>query len=145
MVSKAWFQTVDALKQASGSDPERWVWGDLHTVEYVHAMGRKKPLDKLFNIGPFKIEGSRDVPNYQGFRIGPPPFDVYIGPSTRRIFDFADPDHSLGINPSGQSGYFFDSHYDDQAQMYLTGKYRIQLMDRAEIEKATASLLELTP
>ena len=145
MVSKAWFQTVDKLKQVSGSDPERWVWGDLHTVEYVHAMGRKKPLDKLFNIGPFKIEGSRDVPNYQGFRIGPPPFDVYIGPSTRRIFDFADPDHSLGINPTGQSGYFFDPHYDDQAQMYLTGKYRIQLMDKTEIEKATASLLKLIP
>jgi penicillin amidase len=145
MVSKAWFQAIDALKQTSGNDPERWVWGDLHRVEYVHAMGRKKPLDKLFNIGPFKIEGSRDVPNYQGFRIGPPPFDVYIGPSTRRIFDFADPDHSLGINPTGQSGYFFDPHYDDQAQMYLTGKYRNQLMDKTEIEKATASLLKLMP
>jgi penicillin amidase len=70
---------------------------------------------------------------------------VYIGPSTRRIFDFADPDHSLGINPTGQSGYFFDPHFDDQAQMYLSGKYRIQLTNRTEIDTAAVSLLKLTP
>jgi penicillin G amidase len=145
IVSKAWFETLDALQQAGGSDPEQWIWEKFHTVEYVHAIGRKKPLDKVFNIGPFKVEGSRDVPNYQGFRIGPPPFEVYIGPSTRRIFDFADPDHSLGINPTGQSGYFFDPHFDDQAQMYLSGKYRTQLTNRTEIDTAAVSLLKLTP
>jgi len=145
ILSAAWFQTIDNLKQFAGNDPEKWIWGDVHTVEFVHALGMKKPLDKLFNIGPFKSEGSRDVLNYQGFRITPPPFQVYIGPSTRRIIDFADPDHSLGINPTGQSGYFFDPHYDDQVQMYMSGKYRTHLMDKTEIEKATASLLKLTP
>ncbi len=100
----------------------------------------------MFNVGPFKSEGSRDVPNYhQGFRIAPPPFKVYIGPSTRRIIDFADLDHSVGINPTGQSGYFFDSHFDDQAQMYLAGKYRTHLMEKSEIEKDTVSLLKFTP
>jgi acyl-homoserine lactone acylase PvdQ len=47
-------------------------------------------------------------------------------PLTRRIFDFADPDHSFGINPTGQCGYFFDPHFDDQASMYMSGKYRTQ-------------------
>ncbi len=145
ILASAWFQTIDNLTQLSGKDPEKWIWGDLHTVEYVHALGRKKPLDKIFNIGPFKSEGARDVPNYQGFRIAPPPFKVYIGPSTRRIIDFADPDHSLGINPTGQSGYFYDPHFDDQARMYMAGEYRTHLTDRAEIEKATVSVLKLTP
>lgn len=145
ILSLAWFQALGALRQAGGDDPQNWIWGDLHTVEYVHALGRKKPLDKLFNIGSFKCEGSRDVPNYQGFRIAPPPFKVYIGPSTRRIFDFGDPDHSLGITPTGQNGYFLDPHFDDQAGMYMSGQYRTQLTNRAEIEKATASLLTLTP
>ena len=84
-------------------------------------------------------------PNYQGFRLGPPPFKVYINPSTRRIFDFSDPAHSLGIIPTGQSGYFLDPHYDDQAQMYLSGRYRTQLTEKSEIEKAAASVLTLTP
>lgn len=136
---------MDALQQFAGNDPGKWLWEDFHMIEYVHALGRKKPLDKTFNIGPFKSEGSRDVPNYQGFRISPPPFKVYIGPSTRRIIDFADPDHSMGINPTGQSEYFFDPHFDDQAQMYMSGKYRRHLTDKTEIEKATTSLLKLTP
>jgi len=145
ILSAAWFQTLEDLKQFAGNDPEQWSWGEFHRVEFIHALGMKKPLDNVFNIGPFKSEGSRDVLNYQGFRITPPPFQVYIGPSTRRIIDFADPDHSLGINPTGQSGYFFDPHYDDQARMYMSGNYRTHLMDKAEIEKATASVLKLVP
>ncbi|MBU1194249.1 MAG: penicillin acylase family protein [Proteobacteria bacterium] len=145
ILSSAWFQTMDALQQFAGNDPEKWLWEDFHTVEYVHPLGRKKPLNKLFNVGPFKSEGSRDVLNYQGFRISPPPFTVYIGPSTRRIIDFADPDHSLGINPTGQSGNFLDPHFDDQAQMYMSGEYRMQLMDKKEIEAATTALLQLVP
>jgi penicillin amidase len=70
---------------------------------------------------------------------------VIIWPTTTRIIYFSDPDHSLGINPTGQSGYFFDPHFDDQAQMYMSGKYRMHLMDKKEIEKATISLLKLTP
>lgn len=145
ILSASWFEAIEKLMQVGGDEPAKWTWDNFHTVEYVHALGRKKPLDKIFNIGPFKSEGSRDVPNYQGFRIGPPPFKAYIGPSTRRIIDFADPDHSLGINPTGQSGYFFDPHFDDQAKLYMAGKYRPQLMDKKEIEKATASELKLTP
>jgi len=145
ILSRAWRNTIKRLKTVAGKDPDTWTWGNLHTVEYVHALGRKKPLDRIFNIGPFKVEGSRDVPNYQGFRLGPPPFKVYINPSTRRIFDFANPAHSLGIIPTGQSGYFLDSHYDDQAQKYLSGKYRVQLTDKSQIQADTASVLRLVP
>jgi len=145
ILSAAWFQTIENLKDFAGNDPEAWKWENFHTVEYVHALGRQKPLDKIFNIGPFKSEGSREVPNYQGFRISPPPFKAYIGPSTRRIFDFADPDHSLGINPTGQCGYFFDPYFDDQALMYMSGKYRTHLMNKSEIDKATVSVLKLIP
>ena len=130
ILSIAWFQALEKLKAVAGSDPEKWTWGNIHTVEYVHALGRKRPLDKIFNIGPFKAEGSRDVLNYQGFKITPPPFKVTINPSTRRIFDFSDPAHSLGIIPTGQSGYFFDTHFCDQSRMYLAGRYRLQLTDK---------------
>jgi len=107
----AWFQTIDNLKEFAGNDPEKWRWDNFHTVEYVHAIGRKKPLDKI----------------------------------TRRIFDFGDPDHSFGINPTGQCGYFFDPHFDDQASMYISGKYRTQLTNKTDIEKATVSILKFTP
>ena len=52
---------------------------------------------------------------------------------------------TLGINPTGQCGYFFDPHFDDQASMYMSGKYRTQLTDRTEIEEATVSVLKFKP
>jgi len=145
ILSQAWQKTVERLCAVAGNNPDAWTWGRLHTVEYVHALGRQKPLNRIFNIGPFQVEGSRDVLNYQGFQLSPPPFKVYINPSTRRIFDFSDPAHSLGIIPTGQSGYFMDPHFDDQARLYLSGRYRPQLTDKSEIDKAKVSVLTLTP
>jgi len=49
---------------------------------------------------------------------------VVAGPSTRRIIDFADPEHSLTILPTGNSGDFMSPHYADQAAMFMKGEYR---------------------
>ncbi len=141
----AWQATVGHLHDVAGADPDSWHWSKVHTVEYVHAIGRKKPLDKIFNIGPFPVEGSRDVPNYLGFRLSPAPHRVRVGPSTRRIIDFAEPENALGINPTGQAGYFFNDNYADQARLYVDGRYRRQLIDRDEIEAARTSTLVLNP
>ena len=50
--------------------------------------------------------------------------EVVAGPSTRRLIDFADPEHSLTILPTGNSGNFGSPHYDDQADMFMKGQYR---------------------
>ena len=141
----AWQKTIAHLRKLVGPDPAAWHWEKVHTVEYVHAIGRKKPLDKIFNIGPFKAPGSRDVPNYLGFKLTPAPHKVTVGPSTRRIVDFAEPENSLGINPTGQSGYFYNENYDDQAKLYMDGGYRGQLIDREDILKSKVSSLILNP
>jgi penicillin amidase len=70
---------------------------------------------------------------------------VDYGPSTRRIIDFADPENSYGINPTGQSGYFWDKHYKDQAKMFVKGKYRKQLIKRKEIEANMESKMVFSP
>ncbi len=145
ILAAAWIQALEDLETIGGSDPEAWRWDEFHTLEFVHALGMKKPLDRLFNTGPFKSAGAREVPNFQGFKISAPPFKVNIGPSTRRIFDLADMDHSLGINPTGQSGCFFDPHFDDQAPLYMSGGYRPQLVNASEIEQGAVSILKLHP
>jgi penicillin amidase len=48
----------------------------------------------------------------------------------RIIIDFADVEHALSINPTGQSGNFMSPHYKDQAEMFVDGKFRKQLMDK---------------
>lgn len=145
IILAAWQKTLAQLKTLFGDDPGKWVWEKAHTVEFVHAIGRKKPMDKIFNIGPFSVEGSREVPNFQGFGISAPPYAVNIGPSTRRVIDFGDPENSYGINPTGQSGYFFNKQFDDQSALFINGQYRTHLLNKKDIMTQKKDTLNLLP
>jgi penicillin amidase len=121
---RAWLSTITALEALLGANPAEWQWGHVHTLEHIHALGRKKPLDLVFNVGPFPAAGSREVINQQAFLYATGLKRVRNGPSTRRVIDFADPEHALGINPTWQSGYLWDRHYDDQSELFHTGRLR---------------------
>lgn len=123
IVRLAWQRTLEHLRETFGKDPAGWQWGKAHTLTHNHPLGQQKPLDRLFNVGPFAAPGSHEVPNNLSANIGPAPWKVNYGPSTRRLIDFADAGQALTINPVGQSGVPFDRHYSDQAQDYIDGRY----------------------
>jgi penicillin amidase len=108
-------------------------------------LGLQKPLDKLFNVGQFAAPGGHETPNNLSHKMGPAPWPVAYGPSTRRLIDFADPSHSLGINPVGQSGVLFDQHYQDQAKLYINGQYIMQYFSEDDVAANTKSTLKLVP
>ena len=144
-VKVAWQASIAHLKAVLGDDPGQWRWGRAHTLTHEHPLGRQKPLDWLFNVGPFAAPGSHEVPNNLSAKLGNAPWPVTYGPSTRRLIDFADPAHGLTINPVGQSGVPFDKHYRDQAESYIEGDYDKPHMDEAEIQLNTRSTLRLMP
>ena len=120
-------------------------WGSIHTIEYQHPLGRMKPLDRLFNIGPYPIPGAwNEINNNKQYGLGNN-FQVVAGPSTRRVIDFAQPQKSFGINPVGISGHILSPFYRDQVQMFIDGKYRYQLMDEKDIRAAKTHELTLHP
>ncbi|MBY0415483.1 MAG: penicillin acylase family protein, partial [Bdellovibrionales bacterium] len=121
-------KAIAQLEGKLGSDPVNWQWGKLHTIEFVHPIGRMKPLDKIFNVGPFPIPGATAEVNNQKFN-SYKDFQVKAGPSTRRIIDFAHPQKSWGILPVGNSGHMLSPFFDDQVQLFIKGEYRAQLMD----------------
>lgn len=124
IVKQAWQRSLAHLRETFGQDPARWQWGKAHTLTHNHPLGAKKPLNLLFNVGPFAAPGTHEVPNNLSAKIGPAPWAVNYGPSTRRLIDFADPAAALTINPVGQSGVLFDRHYGDQAKDYINGRYQ---------------------
>jgi penicillin amidase len=71
-------------------------------------------------------------------------YKVNSGPSTRRIIDFSDVENSISILPTGQSGNPFSKHYEDQAELFVNGKFRKMMMNREEIERNAESVLKLT-
>ena len=144
-VKVAWQNSIAQLKATLGDDPTQWQWGRAHTLTHEHPLGRQKPLDWLFNVGPFAAPGSHEVPNNLSAKLGPAPWPVNYGPSTRRLIDFADPTHSLTINPVGQSGVPFDKHYRDQAHTYIDGGYDPAHFGETEVQLNTRSTLHLVP
>jgi penicillin amidase len=139
-----WQATITHLKATLGNDPADWGWGKAHTLTHSHPLAAQKPLNWLFNVGPFAAPGGREMPNNLSNPIGPAPWAVTSGPSTRRLIDFADPLHALGINPLGQSGVWFDRHYRDQAKTFIDGGYGSQHLSAADVSANTRSTLTLT-
>ncbi|WP_028943845.1 penicillin acylase family protein [Pseudomonas vranovensis] len=140
-VKRAWQASLVHLRETLGKDPADWQWGKAHTLTHNHPLGLQKPLNLLFNVGAFAAPGSHEVPNNLSAKIGPAPWPVTYGPSTRRLIDFADAGQALTINPVGQSGVLFDKHYADQAKDYIEGQYH-----QAQLgEVAAQSTLRLVP
>lgn len=144
-VKKAWDKSLAHLKVTFGDDATQWQWGKAHTLTHGHPLGLQKPLDRIFNVGPFAAPGTHEVPNNLSAKIGPAPWPVTYGPSTRRIIDFADPTHSVTINPVGQSGVPFDKHYEDQAEAYIEGLYHQAHLAEEEVTANTHGTLKLLP
>lgn len=145
IVRIAWNATIKHLKTALGPSPNDWGWGKAHTLTHAHPLAAQKPLDWVFNVGPFAAPGGREVPNNLATAIGPAPWAVTYGPSTRRIIDFADASKARGINPVGQSGVLYDAHYDDQAAAYVVGGYMRQYLSEKDVAINTRETITFKP
>jgi penicillin amidase len=132
--SKAFENAITALNSELGNDIKTWKWEKVHTVEHGHLLGNKKPLDKLFNVGPFGVFGGTETLNNLNFHLSKDGnYKVYNGPAMRIIIDFSDVENSVSVLPTGQSGNFMSKHYNDQAEMYNSGTFRKQMMNKQEI------------
>lgn len=145
IVRRAWKATVAHLQATLGPDSGTWRWDAVHTLTHEHPLGRQKPLDRIFNVGPFPVPGGHEVPNNFAQRNGSGPWPVVYGPSTRRLIDFARPQEALGVNPVGQSGVWPDAHYADQAALLAQGRYRREWLDEADVRAHSNGLLVLKP
>ena len=145
IVYQAWQASLQHLRSVLGADTRAWAWEKAHTVTHGHPLGRKKPLHLLFDVGPHGVPGGRELPNNFSHPLGPAPWKVTYGPSTRRVIDLSQPDRAVGGIPTGQSGVLFDRHYKDQAQAFHQGQDAAQHLLEASVQAHTRSTLTLRP
>ncbi|MGB6151362.1 MAG: penicillin acylase family protein [Pricia sp.] len=139
---KAW----ENLAANFGKDIADWTWANVHTLEHGHPIGQIAALRAFFNVGPFPVNGTREVINNMAFPYTENGVNkVSSGPSTRRVIDFSDIENSMSILPTGQSGNPFSKHYKDQADMFVNGKYRKMMMNEKEIKETSEAVLIFRP
>lgn len=136
VLTESFIETVGKLRELYGRDPQKWLWGKQHTLEFIHPLGRKWPLSYFFNLGPYAISGgSQEVNNQKSS--SPFDFKVTAGPSTRRIIDFKSPEMSWGILPLGNSGHKLSPYFNNQRERFFAGEFRPQLLvDEHEFQKS---------
>jgi penicillin amidase len=144
ILRKSLIEAILALRDRFGSEMKTWRWGDLHTLILQHPFGLQKPLDKVFNIGPFPYGGGPTalVSGEYSFN---KPFDVTVAASFRLITDLSKPGEMRSILPSGQSGQVFHDHYDNQTPLWLNGAYHTIRGDAASVRSPGWEHLVLEP
>ena len=146
ILEDAFDKTVNEIVAQLGPDPDKWLWKKVHFLEIQHPVGIQKPLDKIFNIGPFPNKGGMETLNNQSFELNKNGiYKVNLSPGLRRTIDFADPENGYSISPSGQSGNFMSGHYRDQTKMYINGNVRKEMLNRKEIEATNSSKMIFRP
>ena len=98
----------------------------------------------FMNIGPNRMGGSMATVNPQPYKLSEP-WEGYHGASLRYIVDFADRKNSRRVIPAGISGNFMSPHYDDQAELWRTVKYRPFVLDRKSVEADARYTLKMQP
>lgn len=145
MTLKALDDTIELLTRQLGVDMTQWVWGAIHTMEFKHPFGYAPLLGHIFNIGPFPAAGGHHLVNNMLYTQGKFPYSVLAGPSTRRLIDFSDPEHSLTVLPTGNSGNFMSPHYRDQSPLFMSGQYREPHFTPEEVRKHMESSMMFYP
>lgn len=123
IIRKSLREAVSSLEGEFGVDTKLWRWGDMHTVTLRHPFGLQKPLDKVFNLGPYPYGGGATTLTSGEFDFNDP-FAVTVGPSYRQIFDMGNGE-IRSVIPTGESGQVFHGHYHDQTQLWLNGVNRV--------------------
>jgi penicillin G amidase len=122
IIKKSFTEALEFLKSEIGPQTKDWRWGTIHKLELVHPFGLQKPLDRIFNVGPYETSGSNTTIN-SGYYDFLKPYKHVVGPSLRCIMDLSNNDESSFVISSGQSGQAFSPHYEDQIILLLNGRY----------------------
>ncbi|SMX36203.1 penicillin acylase family protein [Maliponia aquimaris] len=130
------------IGETYGDALESLRWGDAHMVTHEHPVLGEIPLLKYFvNIRQTTSGGDHTLQRGVTAGDGPEPFANVHGAGYRGVYDFADPDSSVFITATGQSGHPLSRHYDDLGQLWRRGEYIPMSLD---VDLARAASVGIT-
>ncbi len=129
-----------------GTALESLRWGDVHQATHDHPVLGDVPWVRYFvNIRQSTSGGDHTLQRGLTRGTGPDPFQNVHGAGYRGVYDFADPDSSVFVISTGQSGHFLSRHYDDLAQLWRRGEYIPMSLDPRLARAAAVGVTTLIP
>jgi penicillin amidase len=126
------------ITERYGTNLESLRWGDVHQATHDHdVLGSIPGLGLVVNIRQSTSGGDQTLMRGQLKGTEPDPFLNTHGAGYRGVYDFADPDSSVFIIATGQSGHPLSRHYDDLGELWRRGEY-IPMSLNPELARAAA-------
>jgi penicillin amidase len=134
------------INENYGTALESLRWGDAHQATHDHQVLGEVPVLRYFvNIRQSTSGGDNTLLRGRTSGRAPHPFRNVHGAGYRGVYDFADPDSSVFITSTGQSGHFLSRHYDDMAQLWRRGEYIPMSLDPDLARAAAVGVTVLEP
>lgn len=134
------------IGETFGGALESLRWGDAHEATQDHpALGRVPGLRWLVNIRQSTSGGDFTLMRGRTRGTGPMPFQNVHGAGYRGVYDLGDPDASVFIISTGQSGHPLSRHYDDLGELWRRGEYIPMSFDPALARAAAVGTTRLLP
>lgn len=143
-------QALDAalldLSARFGPDLASWRWGDLHRARHVHpALGDMRGLSYIVNLIQPTSGAESTIARAGMLGHGRNPWLNVTGAAYRGVYDLADPDSSVFVISTGQSGHPLSRHYDDMAELWRRGEYVGMSLDPDLARAAATGITRLEP
>ena len=125
-VSAALGRALTRLTAQQGTDMRAWRWGAWHPAISSHKpLGKVPYVSAAFDV---RTESAGDLftVNVGQYWANDPqePFANRHAASLRAVYDLAEPEQSVFIYQTGQSGHAFDPRSRDMAHAWASGRYR---------------------
>jgi penicillin amidase len=135
------------LKRRYGNERRQWRWGEAHFALSEHRpFGRQAQLAKLFDVrvpspgDTYTVDVGRNTLSNEAA-----PFASRHSASLRAIYDLADPDKSMYIHSTGQSGNLLSPLYKNFAERWARTEYIPMSMKRSDAAAESMGTLKLQP
>lgn len=143
-------QALDAaivdLTARFGPDVTSWRWGDVHPAAQPHpGLGAMRVIGWLVNLVQPISGGDITLATATPAREGAASWRAVRGAGYRAVYDLADPDSSVFVTATGQSGHPLSRHYDDLAERWRRGEYVSMALDPDLARAASVGITRLIP
>ena len=134
------------IEERYGTQLESLRWGDAHQATHDHQVLGEVPLLKYFvNIRQSTSGGDNTLQRGRTSGTASDPFHNVHAAGYRGVYDFADPDSSVFVISTGQSGHFLSRYYDDMAQLWRRGEYIPMSLDTDLARAAAVGVTRIKP
>lgn len=134
------------ITEKYGRGLESLRWGNAHEALHEHpVLGEAPGIGWIVNIRQSTSGGDNTLLRGRTKGTGPDPFLNVHGAGYRGIYDFADPDSSVFITSTGQSGHPLSRHYDDLSELWRRGEYIPMTLDPDLARAGAVGITTLVP